>query len=516
MKIRNKLLVSFGGLLLLMAAAFIAITIAMVHERSAKSALSSTLELSQATESVRDQMVANRLALSNYLLTGSNIELDKLTTGKDRVQKLLSDAGESKTASSDQRDELRKVAGIESEDFGHLADRFVQAHRDVDAGKMQANDLLTEYANSNPNDTLKRSNEAISQVEHEIDKAVTASREADNTASLVTISLATAFFFLALGVGTFVAFRTANEITEPLEHLIAVAREVGDKGDLDQGIDIETQDEIGTLAQTLRNMVVYFKEMATVSQAIAGGDLSVEVSPRSGRDTLASAFSQMTNGLRTLVRWVRDAASQVAAGSNQVADASEDSAKVNVQSSSAIDEVTSTMHEMSINVQNMVKNTQMQASSVAETSASIDQMVASIQRVADTAKVLLDISNRSRDEVQAGIGTMNKTTEGLNRINDSIGSSSNIIISRVSAPTASARSSRSSTTSPSRPICWRSTPPSKRPAPASMDSALQWSPKKFASSRKNPPSPPRRSATLSAAFRTKPATPCRTWRRAPP
>jgi methyl-accepting chemotaxis protein len=176
-------------------------------------------------------------------------------------------------------------------------------------------------------------------------------------------------------------------------------------------------------------MVIYFKEMANVSESIAGGDLSVEVSPRSNRDTLALAFSQMTGGLRALVRSVRDAAAQVAAGSNQVADASEDSAKINVQSSSAIDEVTSTMHEMSINVQNMVKNTQMQSSSVSETSASIDEMVASIQRVADTAKVLLDISNRSRDEVQSGIGTMQKTTEGLNRINGSIGSSAVIIAS---------------------------------------------------------------------------------------
>jgi methyl-accepting chemotaxis protein len=77
----------------------------------------------------------------------------------------------------------------------------------------------------------------------------------------------------------------------------------------------------------------------------------------------------------------------------------------------------------------MVKNTQMQASSVSQTSASIDEMVASIQRVADTARVLLDISSRSRDEVQSGIGTMQKTTDGLNRINGSIGSSAVIISS---------------------------------------------------------------------------------------
>jgi methyl-accepting chemotaxis protein len=98
-----------------------------------------------------------------------------------------------------------------------------------------------------------------------------------------------------------------------------------------------------------------------------------------------------------------------------------------VQASSAIEEVTSTMHEMSINVQNVVKNTQVQASSVAETSASIDQMVTSIQRVADTAKVLLDIANRSREEVVTGIQTMEKTTDGLNRTNRAIQSSAEII-----------------------------------------------------------------------------------------
>jgi methyl-accepting chemotaxis protein len=100
---------------------------------------------------------------------------------------------------------------------------------------------------------------------------------------------------------------------------------------------------------------------------------------------------------------------------------------VSVQASSAIEEVTSTMHEMSINVQNVVKNTQVQASSVAETSASIDQMVTSINRVADTAKVLLDIANRSREEVVNGISTMEKATDGLNRTNHAIQSSAEII-----------------------------------------------------------------------------------------
>ena len=174
-------------------------------------------------------------------------------------------------------------------------------------------------------------------------------------------------------------------------------------------------------------MIVHLKEMAAVSAAIAEGQLSVTVQPRSQQDTMAKAFARMTQGLRELVRQVRDSASQVASGAGQMASASDESAKVSVQAASAIDEVTSTMHEMSINVQNVVKNTQVQASSVAETSASIDQMVTSIQRVADTAKLLVDISHRSREEAQTGMATMDKATEGLNRTSHAIQSSAEII-----------------------------------------------------------------------------------------
>src|SRR5256886_2892750 len=54
-------------------------------------------------------------------------------------------------------------------------------------------------------------------------------------------------------------------------------------------------------------------------------------------------------------------------------------------------------------------------------------MVTSIQRVADTAKVLLDIANRSREEVVTGIQTMEKATDGLNRTTQAIQSSAEII-----------------------------------------------------------------------------------------
>ncbi len=428
MKIRNKLLLNFGLLLLLMLAGFAFSISATYREHETKAALSSAYEISLATENVRHQMVENHLSLSNYLITATPAELDRLRDGNNRTFDLLRQA-QAKTSDPGLLAGLNRIEAIEHDWYSTVAEPFIQEHKNVISGNMKAMDLLDQYTETGPTEQLESSNQVIDEVQNEARQLIQKTREIDESASRWATAIDIIGFFVALGLGIFVAFRTARAITRPLDHIISVAREIGDKGDLDQEIEVGGTDEIGTLSQTLHNMVVYFREMSAVSAAIAGGDLAVEVTPRSNRDTLAVAFSQMTNGLRTLVRSVRDAAAQVAAGSNQVADASEDSAKVSVQSSSAIDEVTSTMHEMSINVQNMVKNTQMQASSVSETSASIDEMVASIQRVADTARVLLDISNRSRDEVQSGIGTMQKTTEGLNRINGSIGSSAVIISS---------------------------------------------------------------------------------------
>jgi methyl-accepting chemotaxis protein len=277
------------------------------------------------------------------------------------------------------------------------------------------------------NTFLKVTTDALEIADHDAHKTLEERQNADKSASNWTLIIALIATLVAVALGAGIAFRTARSITEPLSELIKVARQIGESGDLDHEIDIRRDDEIGQLGRTFGRMVTYLKEMAAVSESIAGGNLNVEVKPRSNSDTLGNAFARMTNGLRGLVRNVRDAASQVASASSQVAGASDESAKISLQTSSAIDEVTSTMHEMSVNVQNMVKSTQVQASSVSETSASIDQMVASIQRVADTAKVLLDISNRSREEVHSGISTMEKATEGLNKINTTIGASGQII-----------------------------------------------------------------------------------------
>ncbi|HYM77780.1 MAG TPA: methyl-accepting chemotaxis protein [Candidatus Dormibacteraeota bacterium] len=426
MTIGKKLYVNFGIILTMVLVLFLVNWSAVQREHAAKAAAASSLELADTTNAVRFQMMQNRLYLSNYLLSGDTREVDRMNEGMRTLNDKL-EQGKSLANTDQIKTPLNKVQQLEQSWGKEFAQPLIEKRKDVDSGNATVAELQIYYLQKDASSWVKNSTDSLDVSDGENRKVVDERRKSDETAATYTIIVSLISTLLALSLGIVIAYRTAKAITQPLTSLMNVARAIGNTGDLEHNIDLNRDDEIGELARTFHKMVTYLKEMAAVSEAIAGGDLTTEVKPRSSHDTLGNAFAKMVEGLAGLVRSVRDASSQVASASNQVAGASDDSAKIGLQASSAIDEVTSTMHEMSVNVQNMVKSTQVQASSVSETSASIDQMVASIQRVADTAKVLLDISNRSREEVHNGIGTMEKATDGLNRINTTINSSGEII-----------------------------------------------------------------------------------------
>src|SRR5689334_13304514 len=426
MTIGKKLYVGFGSILSILVVLFLVNVFAGLKARSASNDANVALQSMRTIESVRYQIMLNRNNLNNFLLSGDPRDEDKVNHGLSDIIDMIK-RGESQAGNDLLRTALIQVESTEASWGDNFAKPLLAKRHQVDSGDATVSDLQIFYLQKDPSSWLAKSSQILDQTAQEISKAANETSKSVDRASSVGFIVTTLGTLLAFFLGGFVAFYTAKSISQPLTHLITVAREIGDSGDLDQNIDIHRNDEIGALATTFNNMVAYLKEMAGVSMAVAEGDLTVEVVPRSKRDTLGNAFLRMSHGLQDLVRTTRDSAGQVSAGSNQVAGAADESAKVSVQASSAIEEVTSTMHEMSINVQNVVKNTQVQASSVAETSASIDQMVTSIQRVADTAKVLLDIANRSREEVMTGIQTMEKTTDGLNRTNKAIQSSADII-----------------------------------------------------------------------------------------
>src|SRR6266581_2908403 len=281
MTIGKKLYAGFGLILGILLLLFFVNLFAGWMEKSARTNAGTALESVRTIESVRYQIMLNRLNMNNFLLSGDPRDEDRVTKGLNDITDII------KRGESQATNETVRTALIQVDITKFLQDSTNSANR------------ATAF-------------------------------------SAVATILGT---LIALALGAVVAFYTAKSISEPLTHLITVAREIGDSGDLDQNIDIHRNDEIGALATTFNNMVAYLKEMASVSMSVAEGDLAVEVVPRSKRDTLGNAFLRMSHGLQELVRTTRDSAGQVSAGSNQVAGAADESAKVSVQASSAIEEV---------------------------------------------------------------------------------------------------------------------------------------------------------------------------------
>ncbi|HEV2617726.1 MAG TPA: methyl-accepting chemotaxis protein [Candidatus Acidoferrales bacterium] len=426
MTIGKKLYLGFGAILTLLLLVFVVNLSAVLREHSVRNKAAATLQSLKTIESVRYQMMQARLDLRNFLLSGDRRLEAKVDKEEGELSDYLQDQ-RMKTTDETLRSALLQVGESEQDWRQNFAASLIDKRRQVDSGDATVSDLQVFYLGKKPGSWIGKDVNTLDNAEIEIQKSNDDANASAKQASDISTIGSSVGVFIAILLGVGISYYTAKSITQPLGHLIEVAHEIGSAGDLDHNIDIHRKDEVGRLADNFRAMVEHLKRMADVSAAVAEGELTVEIEPLSKRDTMARAFSRMAHGLRDIVRQVRGSASQVAAGANQMAAASEESAKISVQAASAIDEVTSTMHEMSINIQNVVKNTQVQGSSVAETSASIEQMVASIQRVADTAKILLDICHRSRVEVETGITTMEKATDGLNRTSASIQSSSEII-----------------------------------------------------------------------------------------
>ena len=298
MTIGKRLYRSFlmiGGILALL---LIVDLLTVWKARSASAEAASTLESVRTAEATRYQIMLNRLNLNNFLLSGDPRDEEKVNRGFSELSDLVK-RGQSQTSNEFLRTALIQVESTEASWADNFAKPLLAKRHQVDSGDATVSDLQIFYLQKDPSSWLTKSSSVLDQANTDMGKALTDSQDAAKKASNISLVIIILGTFSAMIFIGFTAIRTVKSITEPLQHLIAVAREIGDSGDLDQNIDIHRNDEIGSLATTFNNMVAYLKEMATVSMAVAEGDLTIEVSPRSKRDTLGNAFQRMSHGLTT-------------------------------------------------------------------------------------------------------------------------------------------------------------------------------------------------------------------------
>ncbi len=133
------------------------------------------------------------------------------------------------------------------------------------------------------------------------------------TTTSAQLSRNVARLFAGLTAGAVVALLLAVLITSgiarPLEEITRVAR-LASLGETGHVPACEVGGEVGELAAVFKDMSVFLDDVSAKGRLIAEGDFSVEIAPRSDKDSLGMALAEMTVRLRA----VATVAAKVAAG----------------------------------------------------------------------------------------------------------------------------------------------------------------------------------------------------------
>src|SRR5206468_8360973 len=201
----KKLYLNFGFILGMVLLLFLVNYLAVEREHSAKDAAAKSLKLAETTNTVRFQMMQNRLYLSNYLLSGDTREVERMNEGLRSLNERLEEA--KAQANSDQvKVALMKVQQLEQSWAKEFSQPLIEKRKDVDSGNATVAELQIYYLQKDASSWVKNSTDALDGAEVE-------SRKSDETASNGTFIVSLLSTLIAVSVGAIIAFRTARSIT---------------------------------------------------------------------------------------------------------------------------------------------------------------------------------------------------------------------------------------------------------------------------------------------------------------
>ena len=219
--------------------------------------------------------------------------------------------------------------------------------------------------------------------------------QADNDTDVLYSSTKNTLIGIALGA-SLIAFAAALWIAlgvnSGLRKIMNVAAAAA-IGDLNQKIEIKSNDEIKDLVNTINVMMDNLRNTAEIANQISNGDLTVSPKPLSDKDMLGLALEQMVERLRGVVADAAAAAENVSAGSQELSSSSE-------QVSQGASE---------------------QAASAEEASASMEQMAANIKQNADNAAQTEKIARQSAKDAEMSGEAVSRAVQAMRTIAEKIG-----------------------------------------------------------------------------------------------
>lgn len=174
-------------------------------------------------------------------------------------------------------------------------------------------------------------------------------------------------------------------ITVPLQKVMMAARGLA-QGDTRQEITLVRKDEVGEIANAFRSLIAYQQEMAEVAEAMADGDLTHSLQPKSAQDTLGNAFASMITSLRELIREVTGSAEAVAGTSTQLSASAEQTGQASEEIAHSMQDVAQAADQSAKTSTEMAQGSEQQARSATEATAQMQQLTAAVRQVQESGQ----------------------------------------------------------------------------------------------------------------------------------
>jgi len=233
--------------------------------------------------------------------------------------------------------------------------------------------------------------------QQDMNEAAATAASTYETSRWILIAAVVASLVIAVGSGLWISLN----IGRGLGRAVALANAVA-IGDLSQKVTATGDDEIKDLIDALNVMTENLNATATVADAIAKGDLTVEAKRRSDEDRLGIALESMLEKLRLIVTQAMTAAQNVSSGSQELSSSSEQLSQGATEQASSAEEASASMEEMAANVKQNAENAgttekiARQSAKDAEASGvAVGRAVEAMQTIAEKITIVQEIARQT-------------------------------------------------------------------------------------------------------------------------
>lgn len=199
------------------------------------------------------------------------------------------------------------------------------------------------------------------------------------------------------GLAVFLGLAISRGISRPINKLVTAAEKIA-LGDVDVNVQSTAKDEVGKLMDAFAGMVDNIREQVRITEKIAGGDLSISVTPRSQADLLGQKLHEMVEQNNALFASIRSAAEQVDAGASQISSASQSLAQGSGNQAVSIEQITAA-----------IKGVLAQTRENADRSKKANEMVA-------FSKAQAEQGNRQMQDMVSAMHEINASSANISKI----------------------------------------------------------------------------------------------------